>query len=219
MGGDGQALTNKRSLMEQSRLYGVQRAVAEALDVAVASTHCGLTHAPLVDPIVCDLEGILYLKSAIVDFLIARQERKDALQGATDKEEEDSSLPAVRRLRDVTEVRSFVDGTLRCCVSGVTPSEQRPMGLCWDCGHVVALRAISSSSSAAGSSSKIPSTVACPHSDCVGSGRGEQPFVQLFLPVKAARVAMREEISKLIYQKPNKKKRSREDTHIPESST
>ena len=60
MGGDGQALTNKRSLLERSRLYGVQNAaVVETFDVAIASTHCELTHAPLVEPIVCDMEGLL----------------------------------------------------------------------------------------------------------------------------------------------------------------
>ena len=113
-------------------------------------------------------------------------------------EDREEAFHHIRRLRDVVEVHSFDKGALRCCVTGVAPSEQRPLGLCWGCGHVVATKVFGAN--------KVPSTVSCPHADCVAANKGEVPFVQLFLPTKALRVAQREGLSELVVQKPRKKR-------------
>lgn len=201
MGGDGQALTNKRSLLERSRLYGVPQQQAQTLDVQVASTHCALSSAPLVEPVVCDLEGLLYCKSVIVNYLLSRQEAKDALPEG----EEWQETHHIVRLRDVKEVKGLVKGELRCCITGVTASCQRPFGLFWGCGHVVALSVLSKAADCKGDI-----VCRCPHPDCVSGEKAESFVVRLFLATSEERTAQRLSLS-LLNSTKKKSKRERTD--------
>ncbi|KPA84545.1 hypothetical protein ABB37_01082 [Leptomonas pyrrhocoris] len=146
MGGDGQALANKRSLLQKSRVYvtAAEAAELEATDLKEKQTakarnverwrHCALSLGSLEFPVAFDAEGNVFSKQSVVDYL--RRQKEAAASGATEK----SQILNIKKLSDVREVSNDTgDSDTVCCpVTGfATSSGMHTFVGFWGCGHVV----------------------------------------------------------------------------------
>lgn len=144
MGGDGQALANKRSLLQKARAY-VTAAELETGDAKEKTTqkartverwrHCALTLQPLEAPVVFDTAGNVFSKQSVIDYLLDRKER------LRDGEVDDSVKFPLKKLSDVREVTNDDDAAnegICCPVTGYSISSG-VHSFCgfWGCGHVV----------------------------------------------------------------------------------
>ncbi|ESL08482.1 hypothetical protein TRSC58_03815 [Trypanosoma rangeli SC58] len=156
MGGDGQALANKRRLLEDSKVFVTAEQLRKAeggKESGVTQTekersvqrwtHCALTLEPLEAPIVFDLCGRLYSKRAVLDELLQQRHRR------TTKEKSEAEKPVITKLSDVCEIRGVEDGerpSIRCPLSGFEAASglHKFIGF-WGCGHVVCTASCSES--------------------------------------------------------------------------
>lgn len=143
MGGDGQALANKRSLLQKSRVY-VTAAELEGTNAGEKQTaksrsverwsHCALSLSPLELPAAFDAKGNVYSKQSVVDYLLRRKE------AAAGGELSEAATEHLKKLNDVREVSNDAEdsGTICCPVTGFTTSSgvHAFVGF-WGCGHVV----------------------------------------------------------------------------------
>lgn len=143
MGGDGQALANKRSLLQKSRVY-VTAAELEGTNAGEKQTaksrseerwrHCALSLSPLELPAAFDAKGNVYSKQSVVDYLLRRKE------AAAGGELSEAATVHLKKLNDVREVSNDAEdsGTICCPVTGFTTSSgvHAFVGF-WGCGHVV----------------------------------------------------------------------------------
>ncbi|RNF23988.1 putative replication termination factor [Trypanosoma cruzi] len=156
MGGDGQALSNKRKHLEESRAFvtpeQLRKGAGKEVDVtrkekeriAQRWAHCALSLEPLETPVVFDLCGRLYSKRAIVNELLERRHRPKC-----NKEGFDGGNCAIAKLSDVCEVKNVEEGErvcIRCPLSGFEASSglHKFVGF-WGCGHVVCTSSCSDS--------------------------------------------------------------------------
>lgn len=143
MGGDGQALSNKRSLLQKSRAYATAAQLAED-DLKEKQTsksrnverwrHCALSLDPLEFPVAFDTKGRVFSKQSVVDYLM---KRKDA---AVSGEADESEGIHIKKLSDVREISNETgDSDVICCpVTGFsTASGLHTFVGFWGCGHVV----------------------------------------------------------------------------------
>ncbi|KPI88983.1 hypothetical protein ABL78_1949 [Leptomonas seymouri] len=143
MGGDGQALANKRSLLQKSRAY-VTEAELEEVDLREKQTaksrnverwrHCALSLDPLEFPAAFDAMGDMFSKQSIVDYLLRR--KATTASGEIDRAEG----MQIKKLSDVREVANDTgDSDVICCpVTGyATSSGVHTFAGFWGCGHVV----------------------------------------------------------------------------------
>ncbi|RNF11571.1 putative replication termination factor [Trypanosoma conorhini] len=198
MGGDGQALANKRRLLEDSRVFLTADQLRKVEGKAQGATqtekqrsaqrwtHCALSLEPLEFPVVFDLCGRLYSKRAVLDELLGQRHRRPT------KEKSEGEKPVIARLSDVCEIAGVEDGErpcIQCPLSGFEASSglHKFVGF-WGCGHVVCTAscsepAVKQSGVRDATGSAAPTFVACPF--C-----GEESFqVPLILDTEADEVA------------------------------
>lgn len=200
MGGDGQALANKRSLLESALTYGVHasavnrgdKAEVKSEDVQQRWQHCALSLEKLETPIAFDLQGDLYSMQSVVDHLQKRlndagtvsaphiYDVGDACQGKT-----------IHKLSDVCQVsnemcNSATDDTcdIICPITRLLASTGKHsfVGF-WGCGHVVAATSLAAemprNAATAGNSDDVECV--CPVCDM------SSILVQLILPSDKAK--------------------------------
>ncbi|KAG5494585.1 hypothetical protein JIQ42_02197 [Leishmania sp. Namibia] len=151
MGGDGQALANKRSLLQKSRVY-VTAADLELQQAKEKTTHksrtverwshCALSLQPLEAPAAFDTAGDVFSKQSVIDYLLDHKGHSD---GAVEIEKNKTSIKKLTDVKDITnEVGS--DGSICCPITGYsTMSGVHSFVGFWGCGHVVSASTISTS--------------------------------------------------------------------------
>nr|CCC94470.1 unnamed protein product [Trypanosoma congolense IL3000] len=148
MGGDGQALSNKRRILEKSRAFltpeELRKGDEEPSDAVQSRkqlkilqwTHCALSLEPLETPVVFDLRGRLYSKKSVLDSIMEKQ--SPSKQG----DESKSADIKITKLSDVCEVSNVEDGvggkvSIRCPLTGYDAAAGvRDFVGFWGCGHV-----------------------------------------------------------------------------------
>ncbi|EAN78831.1 Rtf2 RING-finger, putative [Trypanosoma equiperdum] len=157
MGGDGQALSNKRRILEKSRVFltadelrkgdngGGETTRKLKEEKVLRWSHCGLSLEPLQLPVVFDLYGRLYSKKAVLDNIL--EKRSLHKQSSSDL----NSDMKISKLSDVCEVSNVEEGKdrkvlIRCPVTGYDSASglHQFLGF-WSCGHVVACAAVNES--------------------------------------------------------------------------
>eukprot|EP00796_Vickermania_ingenoplastis_P013363 gene13363-9192_t len=138
MGGDGQALTNKRSLLNKAKLWtsteDVKGTCSEAQIRSDRWKHCAISLEPLEAPVVFDLGGVIYSKSSVIEYLLSRKEPSPAKTDAF-------PLTKVSDVREV--VNELTSEGIRCPITGyATNSGVHFFVGFWGCGHVVASSAV-----------------------------------------------------------------------------
>ncbi|KAG5470442.1 hypothetical protein LSCM1_01686 [Leishmania martiniquensis] len=149
MGGDGQALANKRSLLQKSRVY-VTAADLELRQAKEKTTlksrtierwsNCALSLQPLEAPAAFDTAGDVFSKQSVINYLLDQKEHSDCAA------EVEKSKPAIRKLTDVKEIANEVgsDGSICCPITGYsTTSGVHSFVGFWGCGHVISASTIS----------------------------------------------------------------------------
>ncbi|GET91377.1 hypothetical protein, conserved [Leishmania tarentolae] len=143
MGGDGQALANKRSLLQKSRVYvttadlelgQAKEKTSQKSRTVERWSHCALSLQPLEAPAVFDGAGDVFSKQSVIDYLLDRKERKDSAVGDQDDKFD------IKKLTDVKEIANELgtDGSLCCPITGYsTVSGVHSFVGFWGCGHVV----------------------------------------------------------------------------------
>ncbi|EPY42741.1 hypothetical protein AGDE_01182 [Angomonas deanei] len=130
MGGDGQALGNKKRLLESEKQYSTEADSAGVKKNVQLGRwkNCFLSLKPLEVPMAFDLNGNIFSKKSVLEYLLDTKEgRADPIESETFK---------VKRLSDICEiVGAEVD--LVCPISGVTFSPERDFVGLWPCGHVI----------------------------------------------------------------------------------
>ncbi|CAM42857.1 conserved hypothetical protein [Leishmania braziliensis MHOM/BR/75/M2904] len=151
MGGDGQALANKRSLLQKSRVYVTTTDLESGQAKEKTShksrtverwTHCAFSLQPLEAPAVFDAAGNVFSKQSVINYLLDRKERSDA--AVRDKEDTFS----IKKLADVKEIsnKGERDGSFCCPITGYsTLSGVHSFVGFWGCGHVVSASTCSKS--------------------------------------------------------------------------
>lgn len=143
MGGDGQALTNKRSLLQKSRAY-VTSSELEEVDSKEKQTlrarnverwsHCAISLEPLELPAAFGADGNICSKQSVLDYLLKRREATaEGLSG-------DADALQIRKLSDVREISNETEDsdTICCPITGfATSSGMHAFAGFWGCGHVV----------------------------------------------------------------------------------
>jgi hypothetical protein len=143
MGGDGQALANKRSLLQKFRVY-VTSAQLEEGDLKEKQTaksrsverwrYCALSLDPLELPAAFDTKGNVLSKQSVVDYLFRKKE--ESANGETDEDR----ASYLKKLSDVRDISNEVDDAdeICCPVTGfVASSGVHAFVGFWGCGHVV----------------------------------------------------------------------------------
>ncbi|KAG5496106.1 hypothetical protein JKF63_02407 [Porcisia hertigi] len=161
MGGDGQALTNKRSLLQKSRVYATgadsesdpaKEKTTHRSRTVERWTHCALSMQVLEAPLVFDAAGDVFSKQSVIDYLLDRKKCSD------DAKEKDD-FP-IKKLTDVREFANEVnsDGSVCCPITGYSTAlgVHSFLGF-WGCGHVVSASTLKKSED-----SKSQMDVECP---------------------------------------------------------
>ncbi|KAH9589161.1 Replication termination factor 2 [Trypanosoma melophagium] len=147
MGGDGQALSNKRRVLESSKVFVTadelrkeERKGSDLIQTikeqnAQRWSHCTLSLEPLEMPVVFDLCGRLYSKRILLDDILRRKRQ------ATAKEKNSNNGIYITRLSDVCEISNIEEGekvVIRCPLTGFDASYgiHTFVGF-WGCGHVL----------------------------------------------------------------------------------
>lgn len=179
MGGDGQALINNRKLLES--LYK-QKPDADGptrrMEVCNRLRYCALSHQPIRrDAVCCDLEGKLYNKDAVVEFLIEQKSAPVVSEKRSTR---------ITRLRDVKDLvvpppaataatGGDEDFDLMCPLTKLLASAGVPFACNWSCGHCVAVSALGTKEACEWVK------VGCPVSDCAAVNSGDAIWVLLLL--------------------------------------
>ena len=160
MGGDGGTLLNQRKLLNRSRIFSHDgtEATSGSSDLAAATAmnnkqrwhFCALTSKPLQLPVVCDLRGDLFNKSAIVDMLLKRKEAARSLtkhQAALDGGGgvvDGGALSHIHKLKDVRELAlpensGDDEGVVIVCplTKVIAGNCTQPFVVSWTCGHLM----------------------------------------------------------------------------------
>lgn len=152
MGGDGQALANKRSLLQKSRVYvtaadlesgQAKEKTSQKSRTVERWSHCALSLQPLEAPAVFDGAGDIFSMQSVVNYLLDRKERSNGAVG----EREDNFC--IKKLTDVKEIANEVgsDGSVCCPITNYsTVSGGHSFVGFWGCGHVVSASTLSKSS-------------------------------------------------------------------------
>lgn len=153
MGGDGQALGNKHSLLNKSKQYSLEvdseniERVSEAEKRRDRWKICSISLEPLESPAVFDLGGEIYSKISVVDYLINRKR----------SEGEDKAID-IKKLSEVREITNkLINGAFKCPVTEyLTSSGVHSFAGFWGCGHVVACEALATIKCDSGSTDSLP---------------------------------------------------------------
>lgn len=134
MGGDGQALTNNRALLNRSKQFDSDEKSHPTLPLEERSLICPLSLCTVDHPAAFDVGGIIYSKLSVVNHLL---KKKSA--GCEDI--------GIRKIADVREVANVVeDGVIKCPVTGyISSSRNHSFVGFWGCGHIVAEEALPAS--------------------------------------------------------------------------
>ncbi|ORC92531.1 uncharacterized protein TM35_000032840 [Trypanosoma theileri] len=176
MGGDGQALSNKRRVLESSKVFvtadelrkeeGKDSDAVQSIKERNAQrwSHCTLSLEPFEIPVVFDLCGRLYSKRILLDDILRRKRH------ATPKEKDSNSGVCITRLSDVCEISNIEEGekvVIRCPLTGFDASYglHTFVGF-WGCGHVLCVssceKLIKSNETKLLDSSEEPVVIPCP---------------------------------------------------------
>lgn len=177
MGGDGQALTNKRTLLNSAKEYTtsgneVDREKQSFIEEQANKwKHCPISLEPLEAPVVFDLGGVVYSKISVLDLLVEKKATEECSDGAPQPSTFD-----IKKISDVREVANQSDGGhITCPITGyVTISGAHSFIGFWGCGHVVAASTVSSC---------VPDEEECLQDDCPVCGV-RSVKVRLMLPLK-----------------------------------
>lgn len=158
MGGDGQALGNKQSLLNKSKQYscGVDNENHEKISEVEKRKdrwqNCSISLEPLEAPVVFDLGGIICSKISVVNFLLKKKQS-----------EKENEVIDINKLSEVREVSNeWINGSFACPITGfLTSSGVHSFVGFWGCGHVVANAVFSTSKVASESRDDFPLAV-CP---------------------------------------------------------
>lgn len=138
MGGDGQALTNSRKLLNNSKQFSSSSTngteTAERIQFGNQQLKwkvCSISLDPLEEPIVFDLGGALYSQTSVVEYLL-RRNRGDSTAVKSD-------VFPLKKLSDVREIVNEIEwGGVKCPLTGyVTTSGVHSFDGFWECGHVI----------------------------------------------------------------------------------
>lgn len=142
MGGDGQALTNSRSLLNKSKLYDVEGSSSPEKENEVKLrgdrwTHCKISLDTLESPAVFDMGGCVYSKLSVVNYLLERKNMGSDRNAPKD-------LKHLKKLSDVREISNqLTEVGFKCPITGfVTSSGLHSFSGFWGCGHVVGSSAL-----------------------------------------------------------------------------
>ncbi|CCW62716.1 unnamed protein product [Phytomonas sp. EM1] len=145
MGGDGQALTNKRSLLHKTKLYenesniNVDDESEKYTDKQWKSerwTHCALALKPLQFPAAFDLGGRIYSMQSIVEHLLDRKRNKVSIENTREH------FHHIKKISDVREITNEVNskGEIRCPLTDFLAQSGNHLFVgFWACGHVLAM--------------------------------------------------------------------------------
>ncbi|CCW70547.1 unnamed protein product [Phytomonas sp. Hart1] len=148
MGGDGQALTNKRSLLQKSKFYGNQfgnndntqdEKNTEKQWRTERWTHCALALEPLQYPAAFDLGGRIYSMQSIIRHLLDRK------QNIVSFENIGEHFSHIKKTSDVREITNKVNsnGEIRCPLTDfLAQSGNHSFVGFWSCGHVLAISSL-----------------------------------------------------------------------------
>lgn len=158
MGGDGQALGNKQSLLNKSKQYSCEldnanhEKISEVEKQKDRWQNCSISLEPLETPVVFDLGGIICSKISVVNFLLNKKQSV-----------KENKVIDINKLSEVREVSNeLVNGSFACPITGfLTSSGVHSFVGFWGCGHVVASAVFSTSKKANESREDFP-LVVCP---------------------------------------------------------
>ncbi|KEG10217.1 hypothetical protein DQ04_04041090 [Trypanosoma grayi] len=147
MGGDGQALSNKRKLLDGSKVFltAEELRTEECRESDVSRrekerraqqwAHCALSLEPLEAPVVFDLRGRLYSKRVVLNEILKRRNRPTSAEKDTN---EDGVITRLADVREISNIEEAEKVHIRCPLTGFDASSglHKFVGF-WECGHVV----------------------------------------------------------------------------------